>query len=418
MARINNTARWRPVGAALSLLLLASTAARAALSVLAETPDWRELDVYQHTLTAAEFRARLPLYSNDGALARYLTFSDRGVEIFADQDKTRKLWELRWAAAPSAVPDFPPGPAADRDRPLAGLNICLDPGHIGGDWADMEERHFRIRGGPWVDEAALNFITCQWIEQGLRAAGAEVCWTRQLGVPATPRRPADFTSPAITLMWRQDANKAARQSPGNLRKLLQWYQELVFYRIAEIQARAATVRELRPDLTLCIHYNALGWSKRGPRLYSGVNRIVIFTHGSYLASELALDDMKFDLFRKLLEHAGGTERRVADAIAEQVVAVWQYPPERYRAGLAGVAPAGRTPYVWSRNLLANRLYPGPVVFVEGPFMDDALTYRRIIAGDYAGEREIAGRNYRSIYREYADIVVRGVLAAYQKTQHH
>jgi hypothetical protein len=231
---------------------------------------------------------------------------------------------------------------------------------------------------------------------------------------ALPIWPDDFAAQAVTLMWRQEEAKAARLTDGGLLKLHQWYRELIFYRVAEIQARAEIVEAQRPDLTLCIHYNALGWSKRGPRLYQNINRIVIFTHGSYLASELEYDDMKFGLFRKLLENQGGTERRVADAIAEQVAGVWHYPPEQYGDGSrssVSAAPAGKTPYVWSRNLLANRLFPGPVVFVEGPFMDDALTYRRLIAGDYDGERTIGGKTYRSIFREYAEIVVQGVINA-------
>jgi N-acetylmuramoyl-L-alanine amidase len=399
--------------------------AQAKLGVLAEQPDWLLLDGYQGTVTAEEFKSRVPRYSSDGALYQYLVVGDDRVEVYSDKQKQVRLWTLQFAGpkasapVPSGTLTVNPGaPAASdaNDKPLAGLRICLDPGHIGGDWADMEERHFRIGKGPWVDEATLNFETCKWIDQGLKDAGAEVFWTKQLGVPVTAKRPADFVRQAITLMWRQDEKKAARSPEAGLLKLLQWYQELIFYRVAEIQARAEVVQELHPDLTLCVHYNAFGWSKRGPRLYKGVNRIVIFVHGSYLASELENDDMKYGLFRKLLENNAATESRVADAIGRQVAKVWDFPAEQYGDGspTASAASAGEMPYVWSRNLLANRLYPGPVVFTEGPFMDDRLMYQRIIAGDYDGEQSIAGKKYRSIYREYAEIVVQGVIDAYRK----
>jgi N-acetylmuramoyl-L-alanine amidase len=403
------------VAQGIALLALLVFPSYAKLGVLGEKPDWRELDGYQGALTAEEFKSRIPLYSSDGALYQYLTVGDGKAELFADRAKSVKLWELRFAKALAGKAAVSvPAVGSGSDKLLAGLRICLDPGHIGGGWADMEERHFRVRGGPWVDEAALNFVTCKWIDQGLKEAGATVYWTKQkqLGAPATPKRPADFVTQAITLMWRQDEKKASRLAPGGLLKLLQWYEELIFYRVAEIQARAEVVRELQPDLTLCVHYNAFGWNKHGPRLYKNVNRIVIFVHGSYLASELEFDDMKFGLLRKLLENSGDTERQVADAIAQQVMKVWHYPPKQYGAG-SPAAAVGKTPYVWSRNLLANRLYSGPVVFTEGPFMDDALMYRRIIAGDYDGEREIAGTKYRSIYREYAEIVVQGVIDAYR-----
>jgi hypothetical protein len=41
-------------------------------------------------------------------------------------------------------------------------------------------------------------------------------------------------------------------------------------------------------------------------------------------------------------------------------------------------------------------------------MNNAETYARIQAGDYAGEREVAGKMRRSIFREYADAIVDGL----------
>ena len=68
---------------------------------------------------------------------------------------------------------------------------------------------------------------------------------------------------------------------------------------------------------------------------------------------------------------------------------------------------GGNPYVWARNLLANRLYRCPVVFLEPYVMNSQEVWERVQAGDYEGERVIAGSLRKSIYREYAD-----ALAAY------
>jgi hypothetical protein len=67
------------------------------------------------------------------------------------------------------------------------------------------------------------------------------------------------------------------------------------------------------------------------------------------------------------------------------------------------------PYVWSRNLVANRAFPGPVIFVEGPYMNDRAIYKRLQAGDYEGEQEIGGVRYRSLFREFAEIMHAAVL---------
>ena len=74
--------------------------------------------------------------------------------------------------------------------------------------------------------------------------------------------------------------------------------------------------------------------------------------------------------------------------------------------------AGTNEYLWARNLLANRIFECPVVYLEPYCMNNAETYARIQAGDYDGEREIAGKVRRSIFREYADAIVAGARAYY------
>ena len=64
--------------------------------------------------------------------------------------------------------------------------------------------------------------------------------------------------------------------------------------------------------------------------------------------------------------------------------------------------------MWARNLLANRLYQAPVVFLEPYVMNSEPVWERVQAGDYDGEFPIAGEPRRSLYREYADAVVAGL----------
>jgi hypothetical protein len=64
--------------------------------------------------------------------------------------------------------------------------------------------------------------------------------------------------------------------------------------------------------------------------------------------------------------------------------------------------------VYARNLAANRLINGPVVFLEPYYQNNRIVYQRIQLGDYEGTREIEKKSYRSIYREYADAVAEGL----------
>ena len=45
-------------------------------------------------------------------------------------------------------------------RPIEGLVIAIDPGHIGGDYSEMEARHFKIGEAPPVKEGDLTLIVC------------------------------------------------------------------------------------------------------------------------------------------------------------------------------------------------------------------------------------------------------------------
>ncbi|HZC59387.1 MAG TPA: hypothetical protein VE154_05295, partial [Chthoniobacterales bacterium] len=67
----------------------------------------------------------------------------------------------------------------------------------------------------------------------------------------------------------------------------------------------------------------------------------------------------------------------------------------------------------ARNLLANRLYECPVIYVEPYVMNSEEVFARIQAGEYEGLRNFGGVLRPNIFEEYVDGVVTG-LAAYFK----
>ena len=52
---------------------------------------------------------------------------------------------------------------------------------------------------------------------------------------------------------------------------------------------------------------------------------------------------------------------------------------------------GKVEGVWARNLLANRLYRCPVVFLEPYRANSKGAYERIIAGKLQGDSRVRGR---------------------------
>ena len=215
----------------------------ALFSPVSEEPEWRLLDSGQGSLTRQDFEERLRrTFDPDGALRPYLIWDEEGVTLFRDPARTRPLYRLALAPGKqsSEIPVSVLG-GGDASRPLAGKVICLDPGHIGGDWADVEERTFRIGRDRPVVEGELNLRTCRLLAPMLEAAGAKVVWTHDGFEPTTPLRPADLYPEAITYLLQ--GSRGARLPRYSANRLIRWNAELLFYRSAEIQARARRVNE-------------------------------------------------------------------------------------------------------------------------------------------------------------------------------
>jgi len=395
--------------------------AEAPLTTLGSLPEWRKLDQFQSRITRQQFEQNLWVYSPDAAIYRFLDISDTQLKIYSDSEKTILLWELRFALDPALRPLSPyrlkpthlrTFMGATLEKPLQGLRICLDPGHIGGEWSNVEERYFKIRKDPPIEEATLNIITCQHVERSLIEAGAEVVWTKKDYQPVTDLRPKDLVWEGLQLLFRRNPKAYTSFSKSKLLYELGWNAELAFYRPAEIGARARVVEKLNPDFTICLHYNAAPWrNPKRPRLLKA-NKLIVFVLGSFMADELKYDDQKFSLINKVLEDSFALEEGLSTSIAESLQTTLELPPENYTSFAAAQRINGN-PYVWTRNLLANRLFPSPTIFVESPYMNDASVYARLQAGDYDGERQVQGVMVRSLYRDYAESVSQGIIEFYR-----
>jgi N-acetylmuramoyl-L-alanine amidase len=390
----------------LFLVCMKFSFAEAVLSPLATPPVWSVLERFQETMSHDTFFELLKnRYSVDGAFLRYCQWNKTRLRVYADETKIKQLFELRFAeegvAGSSGVT------SAEEGRGLRGMKILLDPGHIGGDWSRMEERWFQIGNDPAVEEWELNRAVCARIERELQLRGATVAWTKRGTEPVTSRRPDDLVGDALYAMLTQDACPWTWSAEGVTRRLRK-RAELLFYRVSEVRARAEMAnRSVRPDVTLCIHFNAAPWGDPEKPQRVETSRLVIFTHGAYLGEELVMEDMKFYLLYKLLSRVHEKEEPLARAIAGEYRRVWpEWSAVDYRGENVVADPV--EPMVYARNLLANRLTEGPVLFAEGPYMNAEDAYHRLIAGDYEGEKVVGGKRVRSLFAEYAEAVVRGL----------
>lgn len=388
------------VRTAFALLLLATCAFAQKLTPLAPKPDWSSLDKFQHTITKDEFtRLLTQVYAPRGNHAPYFQIDDSGVNVLTSPGKPPfRLEFAKDAASAKPVPRY-----WKSGRRLNGMVIALDPGHLGGPWARMEERWFRIGANKPVAEGDMTLQVAHLLKQELERRGAKVYLTRDGAKPSTKARPDKLRNAAAASL--RDQGKSV--TPSSLKS----ESERLFYRTGEIRARARKVNGgIKPDLVLALHFNAEGWGNPANPTLVGENHLHLLVSGCYSPDELAYEDQRHDLMVKLLNRSFGEEVAVSRAVAHSMSRTTGLPPYTYSSATA--INVGGSPYIWARNLLANRLFECPVVYLEPYVMNNRDVHARIQAGDYKGRREVNGIPRESIFREYARGVADGLAAYY------
>src|SRR6266550_1388749 len=125
------------------LLLFVPAALEAAdnIGVLGSTPKWSVLERYQETITRDEFAHLInDVYCTHGFALDLIEVNADTARILINRE-AQNFFTLRFArndASRNRVPRlWQPAkslPPAKADKPLSGLRIALDPGHLGGKW--------------------------------------------------------------------------------------------------------------------------------------------------------------------------------------------------------------------------------------------------------------------------------------------
>jgi hypothetical protein len=390
------------------------------LSPLSSAPEWKSLDAFQQTITHDEFlRLLSEVYAPCVDLAPWFAIEPTQVRI-AKGDGERFNLKFSGSSEAEIVPRYwriPEQSPSDPEHPLSGFKIALDPGHLGGAWAKMEERWFQIDDSKPVAEGDLTLRVAQLIATRLAALGAQILWVRSHPGPVTTRSPETLRSLAFLTLVARGIHPISQNYNGLFdpwrEHSIQGEAEKLFYRVAEIHDRALAVNTvLRPDLTLCLHFNAEPWGDPTHPTLVDANHLHFIVNGGYSAAELAYDDVRYAMLIKLLNRSFAEEKQIAESLAAHMAPVTWLPPFHYHTNNAH--PIGRTGYVWARNLLANRLYQCPVAYVECYVMNSHEFFNRFQAGEYEGLREFHGVMRKNIYEEYADGVVEGIEAYFKK----
>ncbi|MDX1680501.1 MAG: hypothetical protein R3242_07210 [Akkermansiaceae bacterium] len=376
------------------------------LSILADPPNWTRLEAFQRSITRSDFEQLLTsIYTAGDGWKEWISIDEEAATLITHEE----IYRLEFAPSNKPLPEarywryaheMGPAPVG---RPLEGVHVALDPGHLGGQWAKMEARWLVIGQNPPICEGDMTLRVAELMRERLEALGATVSLVRENSTPQTALRPDDLMGKAL----EEEADEE------RARKLAQKW----FYRTAEIRARSLIVNQgIKPDIVLALHFNAEAWGDpANPRLLDH-SHIHMLVHGGYGDDELALEDQRHAMLLKLLGRGHAEEKSVAKAMMEVFREVSPHPAFQYSATNPYVCEVPEAEGVWARNLLANRLYDCPVVYLEPYLMNSRLDYPRMLAGDYVGVREVDGKPQISIFREYAEAAVAGLVRHYSKSR--
>jgi N-acetylmuramoyl-L-alanine amidase len=389
-------------------------------SPLSDKPDWKQLESFSGVMSREEFEAAFAEIYSDGTDAKRPWELTPGklvietgpgeppVEIaFRDPAAGEKSVPRYWRA-PRELPPIKPD-----EPPLKGMHIALDPGHIGGGYAVMEERWLSMLPDTAIAEGSIVLQVAMLIKPRLEALGARVSLLRTAEVPVTTVKPEQLRTAA-----REVLKEAGVTSPpdsyagitGDAKvATVQWQAEKLFYRVSEIHARAKKVNEeLQPNLVVCLHLNAEPWGDPSHPTFVNKNHFHALINGCYSGDELELEDVRFDMFQRLFARLHDEERRLGETVAAAMAESTGLPYYVYTANNARhVKPS---PYLYARNLLANRLYQCPVVYLEPYVMNHEETYKRLLLGHYIGRALLDGKLVTSPMEDYTRGVVEGLVA--------
>jgi hypothetical protein len=399
---------------------------KAKLSPLATAPDWSQLEALSGVMTREEVERALEEIYTDGstfpvpwrieadALVVETSPGRPPVRIaFSGPGKAAGAARRYWRV-PSELPGLKTG-----EPVLKGVHLALDPGHIGGSWARVEERWLSMAEGEVVMEGSLVLMVARLLKPRLEALGATVSLVRAEESPVSKMRPEDFKPLARTVLAESGIaspkeNYQDDRDPGK-GLTVQWQAEKLFYRVSEIRARARRVNEeLRPDVVLCLHLNAEAWGDPQKPSFVDKNHFHLLINGCYSPDELQLEDVRFEMLQRLFARTHTQEVAMSGPAASAMMEATGLPPYIYSTNNA--RRVSGNPAVFARNLLASRLYQCPVLYYEPYVMNHGPTYRRLLLGHYRGRTLVQDQLASSPLEDYARGVVKGLVDYYTEAR--
>lgn len=219
---------------------------------LAGAELYSDLDVYQKQYTRTEVERKLEYLVKDRSIENFITIYDDRLEMYDSEQKTNLEYTYYFSEISNNT--------QKNIKSWKGLKVALDPGHIGGSFAEEEMRYIEMEYDPAIKfyEGDLNLFTAFLIEDELKAKGVDVLILRdKIGLSSHGLKFSDFLrdpaeiQKAIDLISYDDIARTWWMSDQNRFD----YANVLFTQY-DYKLRAKQVKQYKPDLTISLHLNA------------------------------------------------------------------------------------------------------------------------------------------------------------------
>lgn len=364
----------------------------------------------------------------------YYEVKNNKLFIFASKtDKQRGLIEAEYDLPKSSLQKKFKPLSQDPKRPLSGLRVAVDPGHIGGKWAHLEMRFMKFthRDDLVVKEGDISFYVAMQIREQLTTLGATVFLTRpDTGMSSLEKpfnewllNPAEIAvalerlslespelkqKPALQVEFNQLKERLKRHEPIDVNQYPLLFNDI--YVRYDLLSRADKINNFNPHISFVIHFNSKHFlvGKNEP-VTDNFN--LAFVPGAITAKELGDPIRRSEFARLALTDDFEKSTLLCESLVRnlvnftEVLPRYTKPEELYEPNLNMLYAstpldsqfyAQESTGVYSRNLFLTRKIKGTFCYGESLHQDNEAEAERLVAPERWRLNQIAGAYVQAV----------------------
>jgi N-acetylmuramoyl-L-alanine amidase len=393
-----------------------------------------------NTLAEADLDTRLHVIDPEGGLKRYLSLSLSDLSVFQDFFSAVSASPILEYALPLAAQSTPKDSEALLShleqiaaqvksgvaKPLSGLKVVLDPGHMGTDFWDRETGKFVEIDQKKVSEGDINLWTAMLVANSLEDLGATVILTRDKQGPVSQENYPNYNIAPFVNQYFYDSlddwmAKYLRLSDATLQATIKEKPEVkeaydsakhsdFFISGADLEARSQIIDQQNPDIVFDIHYDANLTDK-----LETSNSLEAFVPGAFQSIEVGSRKMR----SYSVNHLTSTRRFDASAdLASEVVnamSASEKVPLQSDSAFLGAETVKISNGVYARNLyITRRNLTALMVYLECLHYDNNQEFQNLLKITESGNYHGLNFQYPARLNDVASGIKTGLLNYFKK----